>query len=79
LLARILGEDNPKDGSEEKVTTQVTKATEQQKKDARRQSSKSNDLDNRYGKIGISAVAAACRHQGEQQTVSEYRIPYDRD
>jgi hypothetical protein len=73
-----VGEDNPKDGLEEKVTTQVTKATEQQKKEARRQS-KSNDLDNRYGKIGISAVAAAVRQKGEKQTVSEYRIPYDRD
>jgi hypothetical protein len=44
--------------------------------DSRRQK---NELDNRYGKIGISAVAAAVRHQGEQQAVSEYRIPYDRD
>ena len=71
-----MGEDNPKDGSEDKVTTQVTKATEQQKKEARRQT---NELDNRYGKIGISAVAAAVRQKGEKQTVSEYRIPYDRD
>jgi hypothetical protein len=38
-----------------------------------------SDLDTRYGKIGISAVAAALCHQGEQQTGSEYRIPYDRD
>ena len=37
------------------------------------------DLDNRYAKIGISAVAAALRYHGEQQTASEYRIPYDRD
>lgn len=43
------------------------------------QDSKPNRLDNRYGKIGISAVAAALRHQGEPQTPSEYRIPYDRD
>jgi hypothetical protein len=41
--------------------------------------SQKNELDNRYGKIGISAVAAAVRHQGDQQTVFEYRIPYDRD
>jgi hypothetical protein len=38
-----------------------------------------NELGNRYGKIGISAVAAALRHHGEQQSVGEYRIPFDRD
>jgi len=37
------------------------KATEQSQ-DSRRQYTK---LDDRYGKIGISAVAAAVRHQGE--------------
>ncbi len=59
---------------------QETNAAEQgqisQKKDSQRQP---NQLDNRYGKIGISAVAAALRHQGEQQAVGEYRIPFDRD
>ena len=54
---------------------QATKAAEQGQ-DSKRQN---NTLDNRYGKIGISAVAAALRHQGEQQTVNEYRIPFDRD
>ena len=39
-----------------------------------------SELDNRYGKIGISAVAAAVRHQGEQRTVTEPRFkPYERD
>ena len=52
-----------------------TKATEQNQ-DSQRQL---NDLDTRYGKIGISAVAAALCHQGEQQTGLQYRIPYDRD
>jgi len=33
----------------------------EQRQDSRRQS----NLDDRYGKIGISAVAAAIRHQGE--------------
>ena len=37
------------------------KSTEQSQ-DSRRQYGK---LDDRYGKIGISAVAAAVRHQGE--------------
>ena len=54
---------------------QPPKATEQ--KDSRRQST---DLDNRYGKIGISAVAAAIRHQGEQRNTTAVRYtPYDRD
>ena len=54
------------------------KATEQSQ-DSTSQYGKRSDLDTRYGKIGISAVAAALCHQGEQQTGSEYRIPYDRD
>jgi hypothetical protein len=39
----------------------ATEATEQSQ-DSRRQYT---TLDDRYGKIGISAVAAAMRHQGE--------------
>jgi hypothetical protein len=60
------------------VTMQATKAPEQKdgNQDSQRQQ---NKLDNRYGKIGISAVAAACAHTGKQEGVSEYRIPYDRD
>jgi len=38
------------------------------------------DLDDRYGKIGISAVAAAVRHQGVQRTLPTYRpLLFDRD
>jgi len=38
------------------------------------------NLDDRYGKIGISAVAAAVRHQGEQRNVSDTRfLPNDSD
>ena len=58
---------------------QATKATEKNdtnQQDSQRQQTK---LDNRYGKIGISAVAAAVRCKGDQKTVSDYRIPYDRD
>jgi hypothetical protein len=40
------------------------------------------NLDNRYGRIGISAVAAAVRYQGEHRgprlRVAPY-VPYDRD
>ena len=42
---------------------QVTRATEQSQ-DSQRQF---KTLDERYGKIGISAVAAAVRHQGERR------------
>ncbi len=64
---------------------QATKAAEQSQdsrhKDSLKQVSRRphSGLDNRYGKIGISAVAAALRCQGEPHTTSEYRIPYDRD
>ena len=38
------------------------------------------DLDNRYGKIGISAVAAAVRCKGEPRKTNETRAePYERD
>lgn len=50
------------------------------RRDSRQESNKRNDLDNRYGKIGISAVAAAVCHKGDQRTVTEPRFkPYDRD
>ena len=68
-------EEHPKDRLE-KTAMNATKATEQSQ-DSRRQT---NELDNRYGKIGISAVAAALRHQGEQRTAKEPRFtPYERD
>jgi len=38
------------------------------------------NLDTRYGKIGISAVAAAVRHRAQQRTVTETHFePYERD
>jgi hypothetical protein len=37
-------------------------------------------LNDRYGKIGISAVAGACQHKGEKRAASESRfIPVDSD
>ena len=42
---------------------EMTKATEQKQDSGR----KYTNLDNRYGKIGISAVAAAVCHQGGQR------------
>ncbi len=54
----------------------TTRATEQSQ-DSQRQY---KNLDDRYGKIGISAVAAAVRHQGELRNVSVTRyIPYESD
>jgi len=54
----------------------ASKATEQSQ-DSKRQYS---DLDSRYGKIGISAVAAAVRHQGVQHNTAESHLtPYERD
>jgi len=54
----------------------ATRATEQIQ-DSQRQY---KGLDARYGKIGISAVAAAVRHQGEQRADNETRyIPYESD
>ena len=54
----------------------ATRATEQSK-DSQRHYKK---FDDRYGKIGISAVAAAVRHQGEQRNASDTRFrPYDSD
>jgi hypothetical protein len=55
---------------------QATKPKEQAQdlrhKDSRQQNIR---LDARYGKIGISAVAAAVRHQGEQCNRHETRQP----
>jgi hypothetical protein len=52
------------------------KATEQKQDSAQQYT----NLDNRYGKIGISAVAAAVRHQGGQRHATETHFePYDRD
>jgi hypothetical protein len=52
------------------------KATEQRQDSLRHYS----DLDNHYGKIGISAVAAAVCHQGDLRNTSEAHFTaYDRD
>ena len=54
----------------------ATRATEQSQ-DSQRQY---KNLDDRYGEIGISAVAAALRHQGAQHNTNATRfIPNDSD
>jgi hypothetical protein len=64
----------------------VMKAAEQrqdsQRQDSKCQNSKRppSDLDRRYGKIGISAVAAAVRQQSHQPASAASRsFLYDRD
>jgi len=57
--------------------TTITKT--EQRQDSRR---KSQELDRRYGKIGISAVAAALCSQGERPDETENRHTayyYERD
>ena len=46
------------------------KATEQKQDSA----GQYPNLDNRYGKIGISAVAAAICHKGEQRNATEFSL-----
>ena len=42
--------------------------------------SQAASLNDRYGKIGISAVAGACQHKGEKRPVTESRfLPGDSD
>jgi hypothetical protein len=54
----------------------ATRATEQNQ-DSQRQYTK---LDDRYGEIGISAVAAAVSHKGDRRKTNAIRfIPYDSD
>ena len=56
-----------------------TNKAAEQSQDSRRQYSK---LDERYGKIGISAVAAAVSQKGDQRKAREHRqfgAAYDRD
>ncbi|HTT48867.1 MAG TPA: hypothetical protein VMG39_12800 [Pseudolabrys sp.] len=54
----------------------ATRATEQSQDSQRHY----KNLDDRYGKIGISAVAAAVRHQSEQRKTTDTRfLPNDSD
>lgn len=53
-------------------------------KDQRQELATRPDLDDRYGKIGISAVAAAVRRQPSKQQQQQtqgnpHRVPFDRD
>ena len=62
---------------------QATRATEQSQDSQRHNQNKGiqdKSLDQRYGEIGISAVAAAVRHQTQQRNADTTRFqPYDSD
>ena len=70
-----------KDGLE-KTEMNVKKAQERAKENsnARQQqqqqgsASQTASLNDRYGKIGISAVAGACQHKGEKRAASQSRF-----
>jgi hypothetical protein len=72
-----------KDGLE-KTEMNVTKAQEKSSAHQTQQQQSSQSpaasLNDRYGKIGISAVAGACQHKGEKRAARESRfIPGDSD
>ena len=59
------------------TTMQSKLTTKEQSQDSQRQKT---NLDSRYGKIGISAVAAALRHRTERRTKAKTQhVPYERD
>jgi len=66
----------PAKDAKQGTTMETTKTTEQSQ-DSRRQNAKT--LDECYGKIGISAVAAAVRHQGELRNARDQRVSFDAD
>lgn len=61
----------------QETTREKSSAQQQQQQGSPNQTASLND---RYGKIGISAVAGACQHKGEKRVVRESRfIPGDSD
>jgi hypothetical protein len=58
--------------------TQVKSHAQQQQQQG--SASQQGSLNDRYGKIGISAVAGACQHKGEKRPATESRFrPGDSD
>jgi hypothetical protein len=60
-------ERNPKEGLELEMTSQ------KQMEQSQDSEQKKTSLDRRYGKIGISAVAAACQPKAERPNVAKPR------
>jgi hypothetical protein len=59
----------------------ATTTTEHQDSKTQESKRQKTELDNRYGKIGISAVAAAVCPKGEKESGGKEPrlVPYDRD
>jgi len=59
------------------VTAKMAKKTTQKARDARKTPNIATALHRQYGKIGISAVAAAVRYQGEAKNPAYAPVPTD--
>lgn len=60
--------------------TANAKSPARQQQQQQGSASQTASLNDRYGKIGISAVAGACQHKGEKRPAVESRfIPGDSD
>jgi hypothetical protein len=69
----------PKDGLEKTEMT-APKAPEQKQQQQQGSQGQTTKLNDRYGKIGISAVAGAVAHKGEQPPATASRFtPNDSD
>jgi len=60
-----------------KVTVKLANKTSEKQRKARKSSDDTTALHHRYGKIGISAVAAAVRYQGEAKNSAYAPVPTD--
>jgi hypothetical protein len=58
----------------EKIEMNAPKAPEQTQQQQQSSNSQATKLNDRYGKIGISAVAGAVAHKAEQPRVSPQRF-----
>jgi len=58
-----------------KKSTEMARKNDQDAKEAAPLSGEKTQLDRRYGQIGISAVAAAVRYQGEAKNPAYAPVP----
>lgn len=67
-------------GKSAQETHHAKSPARQQQQQQQGSSSQTASLNDRYGKIGISAVAGACQHKGEKRPATGSRfIPRDSD
>lgn len=67
VIHKIARVRNIQDGLETSKMTATKAPTQRQQSQSQEPQVQYGDLDRRYGKIGISAVAGAVRHKGERQ------------